>query len=446
MSNNQSSFQNENINVTLTREPSCRVHMDVTVTPLGVQASHQKAIKVINKEVSIPGFRKGKAPDAVILQKFSTHVEREWKDILLNMTFDEAIRLTKIYPFNEKSVSNATVKNASLKEGATLSYDYETFPIIPEINPQDLSIKEIKRHEVKEKDIEQAIEDLRIQGSEWIDITDRPVQEGDFVDIDIDAISEPARNICTNSRFGVSPDKMGTWMRKLVIGAKAGDVVEGMSEKEAEDDCQACENGEEHQHNHAEFVPTLCRITINGIKEAKLPTLDDELAKKYGATSLEDLKQKVTANLNKRADDGLKNEMRAQMEHALLNKYAFDLPYSIVQGQIKSRKKEIINDLRAQGTEEANIPTELKKIEEEMAKRIDNDFRLYFMIQKASREFNIEIPKEEVSMEWMRQMWYQQMGQNSIDTSKNPEEVQAQIHMQLLSAKTLDTLIEKAAK
>lgn len=442
MSNNQS-FQNENISVTLTREPYCRVHLAVTVSPKAVEASRHKAVKNINKEVSVPGFRKGKAPEAMVLKNFSTHVEKEWKDILLNTTFDEAIHLAKVFPFNKNSVTGASVKTLSLTEGATLSYDYESAPEVPTINSNEIALTPVKRQEVKEKDIEHALEDLRLQSAEWVDVTDRPVQEGDFVDADIDAIGDSPRNICTNSRLGVMEGKMGDWMRKLVIGLTPGQSAEAMSEEEAED-CQACEQGEEHGHTHGKFIPTLCRISVHGIKEAKLPVLDDELAKKYGASGLEDLKQKIGVNLNKRADEALQNAMRAQLEHALLSKYIFDLPHSMVQGQVKSHKKDIIDDLRSRGTEEAAIPAEARKIENDLANKIDRDFRLYFLIQKAAKDNHINVPEEEVNMEWMRQMWYQQMGQNSIDTSGDPEEVKGRIYLQLLTVKTIDALLSKA--
>lgn len=76
MANNQS-FQNENISMTLTREPFCRVHLDVIVTPKAVKASHHQAMRNINKEVSVPGFRKGKAPESMVLKNFGSHVEKE---------------------------------------------------------------------------------------------------------------------------------------------------------------------------------------------------------------------------------------------------------------------------------------------------------------------------------------------------------------------------------
>ena len=439
-------FHNEHLKITLTRESGCRVKLEATVSPQATQAAHQKAVKTVSKEISIPGFRKGKAPEAVIAKNFSTAIEREFKDILLNTSLTESFQLTKVFPFNQNSVKAANVKSASQTEGSVLTYEYEASPEIPTVTPEDLSIPNVPRKAVSQKDVELALEDLRTQRAEWVEITDRPAQEGDYVDIDIDALSEPARNICTSTRFAIEPDKMGEWMRRLIVGMTPGQVAEGMSEKDEmeEEDCKECASGEHtHEHNHS-FVPTLCRITLHSVKEAKLPELDDELAKNFGVPTATELKEKVEISLNKKAEEQQRNTMRKMIEEALLSKYPFQVPASIIQAQLKDARKNIIDDLRSRGTAESSIQQDAKKIEEDIGRKIEHDLRLYFLTQKVAREHKLEVTKDEVFMEFMRQMWLQKMGENSMDTTRDSEEVQAQIHLQLEMIKALDFLIDKA--
>ena len=184
----QDHFQNDNITVTIKREPGCRIHLDVVANPTAVKAGRNKALKVINKEVSIPGFRKGKAPGAVVEERFATYIDKEWKDIVLQTAFEEAIRLINIFPFTKSSVHAATVKSISLENGATLTYDYEEAPRVPE-TPSDrltqLSIPSISKREVSQEDIGNVIDDLRLRHAEWTIIADRPIQEGDFIDLDV---------------------------------------------------------------------------------------------------------------------------------------------------------------------------------------------------------------------------------------------------------------------
>lgn len=443
---NQSTFQNDSIQVNLKKEPGCKISVDVTVTPQATKASYQKAIASIRKEVSVPGFRKGKAPDAMILQNYEKHVEKEWKDILLNTTLDEAIKLTKIAPFNQNSVKAASIKSASQQDGSVLHFEYEAAPAIPSVSPETISLKAVPLNTVAQKDIDKTIEDLSYQSAEWSDVTDRAVQEGDFVMIDVDDIGEDAKNICTDQLFSIKKGKIGEWMRKLIIGMKPGETAEAMSEKDAHDeDCKACEDGTEHNHNH-DFVPTLCRVTLHTIKHAIPHALDDALAKKYGTTTFQELTERVKASLENRAAEEQKDKQRHLMEVALLNQYPFDMPASLVQGEVKAVRKMIMDNLRAEGTKESEIQAKAKQIEAEAAQKYDRDFRLYFLTQKYARDNNITVGEDETMMEVMRQMWLKKMGQNTIDTSMDPKEMQSQIQLQLLAVKAIDQMIEKSAK
>lgn len=443
--NQQTQFQNDNIKLNLKRQPGCRVHLTVDVSPTAVQASRHQALKTINKEVSLPGFRKGKAPEALILQNYSTHIDREWKDVLLNTTLNEALALAKVSPFTRNSIFSASVQSISLEKGATLIYELEEAPHVPALSFEGLAIPGVQRRDVEEKDIAHTLNDLSLQHAEWHEITDRPVKEGDFIDIDVDVLSEPARNICTQTRFEVAKGKMEDWMRKLVIGQKAGQVVEGMTEKEGDhEDCEECHTeGHDHHHHQHDFKPVQCRITIHAIQQAKKPEITDELAKKFGANDANDLKEKVKINLNRRADEERQNSLRQLMEEKLIAQFPFDIPKSLVQEQIQGQKKHIIDSLRAEGVEESNIPSEAKKVEENIARKVDHDMRLYFITQRFANENKIHVPEDEVMMEYMRIMWMNKMGQQTARLPEDPEEAKAQLHYKLMIIKTLDFLIDK---
>jgi trigger factor len=443
--NNQTSFQNDSIQVSLKKEPGCKTLLEVNVTPEATKASYQKAIAIIKKEVSVPGFRKGKAPDDMILKNYEKHVEKEWKDVLLNTSFDEAIRLVKIAPFNRNSIKSANIVSVSQQNGSKLTFEYESAPEIPVIAPETLTIPAVELKKITQKDVDAAIEDLSLQSAQWNEINDRPVGEDDFVLVDIDDIGESPKNLCTSTLFSMKKGKMGEWMRKLVLGMSPGDTREGMSENDNKD-CAACEDGS-HNHTHDDnFVPTLCRITLHSIRHAIPHALDDALAQKYGAENFQDLTEKVQKSLENRAQEEQKDQERRFMEVEILKNYPFDMPASLIQGELNGVRKTIIQELTAEGVESSKIPEEVKKIELQAAHKYDRDFRLYFLTQKYAKENQVEVSKDEVMMEVMRQMWLKQMGQNTIDTSLDQNEMQAQMAMQLLAMKAIDQMIEKAGK
>jgi trigger factor len=409
------------------------VHLDVAVSPAGVQAAHSKAIKTVNKEISIPGFRKGKAPESLVVQQFGKYVKQEWHQILINTAFNEFLEKTKLYPLTttQKSIKRAEVKNADMNNGAQLVLEYEGKPEVPAIDLSHLVLKGVKREAITADDVNDTIHQIQLHHAEWTPVTDRPVQEGDFVDLTIDALESPPRNICTQMHFEVAPGKMATWMRNLIIGHNAHDTVEGTSEKEA---------GQEIP----DFIPTQCRIVINNIKTAVLPPLDNELAKKVGLNNIDDLPSRVEADLNRKADAEVKEQLRAQAEDIILKNYPFEIPRSLIEKQHKEVMDQKVREMSKNEESPEKMVETVKKLESEINEELERAYRLFFISRKLADENQIQVYENEVMNEMMRQLRLPP-GQGIIDLSMNPEDAKSKLYVNVLSQKVLDFLVSKAS-
>ncbi len=262
MSTSQQELANDNVKVIVSREPGCRVTFILSVPTKVAKAAYNKAVRTVNKEVSLPGFRKGKAPEKLVIQHYSKYVDREWRGIVMDGAFHEAVELTKIQPLHQDAVEAPEVKKMSLDEGVEFSITFESLPTIPDVDVQQLKLEPVAQQAVTQEQIDHAVEDLRLFHANWIEITDRAVQEGDYIDVDIDAMESPSYTICTNERFQVTNDRMPAWMRKLVVGLALGQSAEGVSER---DDKFV------PKPESPDFKPTQVRVTIKGIKQAELP-------------------------------------------------------------------------------------------------------------------------------------------------------------------------------
>lgn len=449
MSNQEETeYKNDNIKVVVNKDHGSKVKLEITIQPHAAKAAYQKAIKAINKEISIPGFRKGKAPEAVVLQTYSQYIDQEWREILANTAFQEALELTKIIPFHQDTIKRPTFKNLSKEEGATLVIEFEAAPMVPEVDTADLKIKTIKPHPITEKQIDQVLEDIRFHHAEWKDITDRPIQEGDFVNLDIEAVEE-GKEVCHDTSFEVKEGKMGNWMRNLLIGLKTGESAEGMSEQEPVKGCEACEHHDEEHHHHthekAPFKPTLCRITVKSIKDAKLPELNDELAAKTGVKTVEELKERVAASLKNQAEGMIKENYRQQIENQLLEKYHFDLPSSLVESEKEEWIRYRISNL-PDIESDPNKAAKFKQIEEEVSREVENSYRLFYLVRKIAEEQKINVSSEEIMQEFMHQSMSRNSEEKVFDTSMDPKIIRSRLFSYLLTRKAKDFLIDKAAK
>lgn len=433
MSTQTEEIKTENLAVKITRKPNCIIHLDIEVSPAGTQAAHSKAIKTVNKEISIPGFRKGKAPESLVVQQFGKYVKQEWHEILINAAFSEFLAKTNLYPLttSHKSIRRAEVKNADITGGSHLVLEYEARPEVPPIDISSLVLKPVKREPISSEDINDTIHQIQLHHAQWTPVTDRPVQEGDFVELTIDALEDPPRNICTKMHFEVAPGKMAAWMRNLIIGKSVDEQIEGTSEKE---------EGQEIP----DFIPTKCRITINHIKTAILPPLDNELAKKVGLQNIEDLPSRIEADLNLRADAEVKEQLRAQAEEIILKNYPFEIPKSLIEKQQKELLDQRVREMSKNEDPPEKMVDSVKKLEHEISQEIERAYRLFYISRKLADENKIEVYENEVMNEMMRQLRLPP-GQGIIDLSTNPEEAKSKLYVNVLSQKVLDFLVSKAS-
>ena len=82
-------LQNENVRFTIHHKPACIVEFDVEAFEPLIKNAHKKAAKTIAKEVTLPGFRKGKAPEELIIKNFPKEVDKEWQQEIANICFQE---------------------------------------------------------------------------------------------------------------------------------------------------------------------------------------------------------------------------------------------------------------------------------------------------------------------------------------------------------------------
>lgn len=419
--------KNETITIRGTREPGCMIKLEIDVSPEGTKAAFTKAVKNIKKEVSIPGFRKGRAPDAIILDRYLKHVEDEWQDILANTAFNDALRLTELWPFGKEGVKKVKVNKSSKEEGSNISIEFEAFPSIPKIEFETLELKKVEETPIEEKDIEKTIEDIRLHHAEWTEVTDHAAEEGDYVDLRIEAPEEePKRVICEDNRFQIKEGTMGDWMRKLIIGLKKGESAEGMSEKDPE---SKVEN----------FKPTLCKITVNAIHTPTLPELDDELAKKVGAESVADLREKVAADLKQRAANEVRAELRDQIEQFLLERYAFDLPLSAVSHEAKARLEGELAHLRKNQVSEDEITEKREELQERAKRGAVESLIVDFLVQTIAKEHDITVSNEDVMQAMIREMYT-----NPFPQDADFDVIRENMQYALLRTRVKDFLVEKA--
>lgn len=413
---------NDTVTVSVERQPGCHVKFTISVEPKAIAASYAKALKNINKEVSIPGFRKGKAPDELIKDRFASQIEQEMKDIVIQTAFNEAVNLTQIVPLKEGSVKRPNVQKCS-KEGALFSIEFETRPLVPSVDVDTIRLKKIEAREVTPEMIEQSLKNLCFHYSEWTEVNDRPAEKGDFVDIDVDTLEEPKHQVMSNARVGVNEEQMPAWLVELVVGMNAGESKEGVDPTPEKQ------------------VPL--KVTVKAIQTAKQPDIDDEFAKKLGVETAEELKKKVTERLEQQSKLERERLEFAELEQYLSEHYPFDLPESYIQGETKGRVERHIQKLKESKFSDKDIKSHMKEIQDSIRERAIHQLQNYFLFHQIAIEQKIELSAEDVTQELSNQIALMSTGESEVDFRS--EDVRDHIQAIALQKKIKNFLLDKAS-
>ncbi len=437
-------IESKTLSGSIERRAGCRVIIEAEATPAAVEKAYKDAIKAINKQVSLPGFRKGKAPSEVIVERFEKYVDSQWRDNVIQNAFSDALKAADVMPLNRDAVEKPVVERCSREEGAKLRFELETQPVLPSIDPATLTFEEITPEPVEDEAVESMVHDMLVYHADFEDIEGRVVAAGDYVEVDIFELTEVhegdeegeagdnEKQVATDKRFEINEKKMALWMHKLLVGKNVGDSVEGMSEVDADATDEQKES----------FVAHKFKITIKTLKKILLPELDDAFAKKVGANTVEDVRVNVRGRLEAEASMHAQDKMKNQALDALATAYDFDLPASLLEAERQERIKGRIRQLKEKGKSDEDIKAQESAIETEVAEETNKALRIYFLTRKIASDENISVTEEDIHHELLKQVWGLPLDQKTLQALTQDSGVTSRLAANILNDKVKAFLVD----
>jgi trigger factor len=326
------------MNAVVERTEHSQVTLKVEVEAERLAKATDKAYQRLVKRVAIPGFRKGKAPRKILERAVGIDaLYREALDFVMPSAYEEAVKETGIAPYArpefevvELDPEKPLVFKATVPVQPTVQLgDYKSI----KLDPPDLAIAD--------KDVDDAVENLRQSHAQLIPVEDRPARIGDQVTVDV-LSSLDGRQLSDQPRETVAElhtdQPVPSWANALA-GLSVGD------RKEVEDHISP----EYRDPNLAGKIATY-GVTVKSIKERELPELDDELAR--GVGDYEDLPA-LRADIRKRLEAQTKSRAREQYESELVDKLIevseTDYPAVMVDQELDQMLREADNNFRRQG-------------------------------------------------------------------------------------------------
>lgn len=310
---------------------SCRVALNIESEAGELDKSLDEAYHHLVKEVSVPGFRKGKAPRAVLEQHIGKKsLLEEALEHLVPQLYNQAIKSQGIEPIAEPELEITQTEPLIFKAVVSLK---------PEVKLGDyhhIKVEQGPQTEVTEKEVAAATEEVRQRQGAWVP-ADRPAALGDLVTMDIqaDADGKPWLN-----HKGILYE-MDKDSRSPVPGFATS--LQG-SEKNRERNFRLT-IPEDYPIKEMQGKEGTFKVTVTEIKEKELPELNDDLARGAGYGSLEDMKKKLADDLKSRSEARNRAELKQKALDAVVEaseiKYPPILEDEEIDGLLKSEAQRL---------------------------------------------------------------------------------------------------------
>jgi trigger factor len=291
--------------------------LQITIPVEQVDKARNDAARKIAAKVAIPGFRKGKAPPAMVLKRFGDSIRAEVLDSLVQSAYTEVLERENIKPATQPHIHDVTFDDG---QPMTFTLHVEVRPDVVLARVEGFKVTRTERS-VADEDVRAQLDQLREQRAAWSPVSEKAL-EGDMVTV----------QLATADESGAIPEGREY---KIVIGA--GQAIAGIEEVILElapgTSIERPVKWPDDFPDEAERGKTkMVRVALQDVKRKSVPDLDDSFAREVGDfDSLAALEGTVRTDMVEAAKRESDADVRAKLLDEIIGANPFDIPPSWVK-------------------------------------------------------------------------------------------------------------------
>ncbi len=332
--------------------------LKVQVPAERIDSAVNERLQSLSKTVRLQGFRPGKVPLRVVRTRFGAQVRQEVLGEVIQSSFQEAVVQEQLRP-----AGMPQIEPVDMDAGKELSYT-AVFEVYPDFELAAVDGMQIERPvaEVAESDIDEMIDNLRKQRSEW-ETVERAAEDGDQLTIDfvgsIDGEEFPGGK-ADNMPLVLGSGSMIPGFEEQLVGASAGD--ERSVKVSFPEDYRA----EHLAGKEAEFS-----VKVHAVKVPQLPEVDDEFAKSFGVDEggVDALRADIRNNMQRELKQAVETRVKQQVMEGLVALNPIDLPKALVEEEIARLRQNVAGQM-PEGASTEHLSDELFSADAERRVRL----------------------------------------------------------------------------
>lgn len=387
------------------------------------------------KYFTIPGFRKGKAPFAIVEKKYGSEIfyEDAFNELVPEI-YEEALKDNKV-----AAVSRPNIDVQKMEKGSDLEFTavVQTKPEVKLGKYKGIELKKVE-YNVSDEDVDHELSHMQEHNARVITVEDRAAKEKDIAVIDFEGFVDG------KAFEGGKAEK-----HELELGSHSfipgfEEQVIGMKKDEEKD--INVKFPEEYFSKELAGKDAVFKVKVHEIKEKKLPDLDDEFAKDVSEfDTLKELKADIKDKKQKENDSRAKREQEDNAVEAVANNTEINIPSGMIDTEVENMLADMEQQLSYQGISLDQYLKMMnktrKEIEDNYKEQAEKNVKARLIVEAIIKEEKIEADEKEVKakLEEMATAY----GRKVEDLEKN-ENLKQYIEESVKSEKAVEFVIKNA--
>ncbi|MGB6299525.1 MAG: trigger factor [Rivularia sp. (in: cyanobacteria)] len=432
--------------VTQEKLPASQIGLEIEIAPEKTKQSYEKVIQNYSRQANVSGFRKGKVPRQILLQRLGkTRIKAAAIEELIQDSIGEAIKQESIEAIGQPELRSSfeeLIENYEPGKPLTFSAAVD---VPPTLDLGEYSGLKFKAEEVTydNEQVDKVLEGERQQMATLIPVEARAAQLGDTAILDFKGFLAPEEGADPEAELEVIPGAEATDFQvdleedKFIPGFISGII--GMNPGETKEvDAQFPDPyaNEELAGKAAKFT-----VTLKELKEKELPELNDDFAQEISEfENLAELRNSLEERFKKESDDNAKAKKQEALLNELVKHATFDVPETMVQQEVDAMLTQTAMRLSQQGLDIKklfNQDTIPQLRERSRGEAVDRLQRTLALREVGERE-SIKATPEEVEARY-KEVMEEYSGQDV-----DPERVREAVENELITEKIIDWLLERS--
>ena len=418
-----------------------RKEIKIEIEKEAVRSAYDRISDRYTQAASVPGFRPGHAPRAVVRTRFKDKIRGDVFQELVPQAIQDAIQKHSLAVIGEPDVHLENSENLSSNFGSEPISLHVHVEVLPEVALGEYKGFEAARRvrPVTDEDVERVVEGLREASASLQPVEDRPAEIGDTVtvtfhgkflsapeeedinveDVDVELGGAGVQQEFTDNLLGVKADEE----RTFTVNYPEDFTSRGLAGKTVE-----------------------YKATVTAVRRKELPELDDEWAKSLGDDfeTLAGLREKVREDLTSRSRVESENRLRGEVMRKLVDAHPFEVPETIREHQANHRLESVVRDMIGRGIDPRSPELNWEGVRESLKAQADFDVRGSMLLEKIADHEKIEVTDEEIEEEINQIAMGSRQSVEQVRAALTKEGGATSIADRLRNRKALDLLVENA--